>query len=215
MKKIILFTIILISSFSNAQSDKEVYSKNTKFVYGAEGMEPKDFTVDIKGKNKEDLLSKAKEWLNEKYKNLETKNGKTDKTVGIDTIYEIEETNKDGGADEAGKGKNNIKLRFKGYTSNAICFGEKPDYGCEDVEYVIELRFKDGEYRFKPVKLTYKAASNKKKQKIELDKNKFYSSDGKIVNGYGKVPSQIETLFNGLNKSILNYLTNKKQEDEW
>lgn len=208
MKKIILLIVILISTFSYAQSDTDVYSKTTKFVYDENGLLPKNISIDIKGMDKKEMLSKAKEWLNEKYGSND-KTDKTDKTVDTDDIYE------DGETDETGKAKKNEKLRFTGFTDNAICFGEGTNYSCERLEYIIELRFKDGEYRFKPIKLTYKTASNKKKQTISLKKHKFYSNDGKIKEGYEKVSSQIEAFLNNLNKSILNYLTDKEQKDEW
>ncbi len=206
MKKVILFTMVLVSTFVDAQN------KDSKFVYGGEGLSPRSFTEEIKGMDRNELLLKAKAWLDEKYKDSndviikEEVNGKT---VNSDDAYDEDET------DETGKAKKSEKIRFSGFTDNAICFGKGANYSCEGLEYIIELRFRDGDYRFKPIKLTYRAASSKKSQKIGLKKHKFYSNDGKIKDGYEKVSSQIEALLNNLNKSLLNYLTNKEQEDEW
>ncbi|WP_303318809.1 hypothetical protein Q4Q34_04970 [Flavivirga abyssicola] len=203
MKNIILFTIILVSTFSYAQNNNSTHSENTKFVYGENGLEPRNFTVIVEGMDRHELLSKAKEWLNEKYKdadNVIIKNDKTDKTDD---------------SDEMEKAKPSEKISFNGFTDNAICFGEEPDYNCEGLEYTIELRFRDGEYRFKPKKLKYKIASSNKKQTIGLKKHKFYSKEGKIKKGYEKVSSQIEALLNKINRSLLNYLTGKVQDDEW
>ena len=123
--------------------------------------------------------------------------------------------NDDDDDDKEEKGKKGKKLNLKGFAENAICFNEGANYSCERADYTIELQFKDGEYKFKPKKLTYKPASSKKKKRINFDKSDFHSANGKINNDYEKVPAQIETLLNNLNKSLLNYLTDKPQEDEW
>lgn len=215
MKNMLLLAIILISTFSYAQSDKDVHSKNTKFVYGEKGLEPRHLTTDVKKMDRKELLSKAKDWFNERYK--DPKDG-TDKTVNYNdvyVVYEDDDAYEEDETDETGKAKKSKKLRFNAFTDNAICFGKGDNYSCEGLEYTIELRFRDGDYRFRPLKLTYKSASSKKKQNINLNKHKFYSKDGKIKEGYEKVSSQIEDLLNNLNKSLLNYLTGKEQEDEW
>ena len=213
MKKIILFTIILISTFSHAQSDKG--TKKAKFVYGEKGLEPRHFTVDVKGMDRKELFSKAKDWFNEKYKDSKHNHDKTGKIVNNTDVYEDDDDYEEDETDETGKAKKSEKFRFYGFTDNAICFGKGTNYSCEGLEYIIELRFRDGDYRFRPLKLTYKTSLSKKQQKINLNKHKFHSKDGKIKEGYEKVSSQIEALLNNLNKSLLNYLTDKKQEDEW
>ncbi|NMH87075.1 hypothetical protein [Flavivirga algicola] len=203
MKKVILCITVLVSTLSYTQTN------NSKFVYGGEGLVPRSFTVEVKGMDRNELLLKAKAWLDEKFEDSNDvilKNDSKSKTFDDDDVYDDDET---------GKAKKNEKIRFNGFTDNAICFGRGDNYSCEGVEYIIELRFRDGDYRFKPIKLTYKTASNKKSQKIGLKKHKFYSNDGKIKEGYEKVSSQIETLLNNLNKSLLSYLTNRDQEDEW
>ncbi|MDO5970249.1 hypothetical protein Q4Q35_10570 [Flavivirga aquimarina] len=197
MKKIILFSIILMSAASFAQSDKNDDSQETKFVYNREGLSPKNITTYIDGKKKENMASKAEKWLDEKYGNFEDVLSKSDKS------------------DEGETAKGNKKVTFTGLTNNAICFTEKSNYICGDIECKIELRFKDGEYRFRPINMFYKTSSSKKSKKINFQKNKFYSNDGKIIEGYEKVLSQVENLLNNLNKSLLNYLTDKEQEEEW
>lgn len=89
------------------------------------------------------------------------------------------------------------------------------EYSCEDLQYVVQLVFEDGEYKFKPTKLAYKAISSQKEIKIEFKNSSFHSNDGTLKVDYEKVPSQIETLLNNLNRSLLNYIMNKPQEDEW
>ena len=219
-----LLAIILISTFSYAQSDKDVHSKNTKFVYGEKGLEPRHFTVDVEEMDRNELLSKAKDWFGERYakaKDDKDDKDKSDKTVNSYDVYEDDEasegdeTYEGDETDETGKAKKSKKFRFKAFADNAICFGKGADYSCEGLEYTIELRLSDGDYRFRPIKLSYKTASSKKRQNINLKKHTFYSKDGKIKEGYEKVSSQIETLLNDLNKSLLNYFTGKEQEVEW
>ncbi|AUP79970.1 hypothetical protein [Flavivirga eckloniae] len=210
MKSIIPLAIILISSFINAQN-----TNDSKFVYGENGLEPRHITIDIKGMDMDEMQTKAEEWLNEKYEapkgKSDSNNDKKIKPGKSITAYEIYEDNE---GDATGKANNNKKLRFTGFTNNAICIGKGADYSCETVEYTIELRLRDGDLRFKPIKLTYKGASDKKEQTINLKKNKF-AKNGAIIDGYEKASSQIETLLNSLRRSIVNYLTGKAQEEEW
>lgn len=77
---------------------------------------------------------------------------------------------------------------------------------------LIDLSFEDGQDKLQPLKLSY---DTNNKKKINLKKGDYYGKNGKIDEGYSKAPSQIETLFNGLNESLLNYLSNEDQADEW
>ncbi len=200
MKKIILLITILIASFSFSQNkhhdDDE--PKKERFSFNNKGLEPGDLTVSIQGMKYKALHDKAKAWVKEKY-------GENHKK-----IEEIEDDN----ASEA-KGGKVKKLRLDAFSNNAICFDEDSKYQCVKAEYIIELQFRDGEYKFKPKKLFYKPPSSKKRIRIHFDKSAFHTTDGKINHRYKKVPAQIETLLNNLNRSLLNYLTDEKQEDEW
>ena len=196
MKKFILLTIILISNFSYSQKNNDSYSEKEKFSYNNKGLEPKDLIVSVNGMKSDAMLKKAKEWVKEKYGDSEEK------------IEEIKN-------DDAEKGKKSKKINLKGFSENTICFNEGTNYNCERADYTIMLQFEDGEYKFKPKKLSYKPASSKKKINIHFNKSDLHTAEGKINNNFAKVPAQIETLLNNLNKSLLNYLTNKPQEDEW
>jgi hypothetical protein len=196
MKKSILLAVILTSMFSYSQTEDTSLTKpgngsnnkETFFTYDANGLSPKNVSLDVKGMDKKDLYSKSLDWLKEKYHNHEK------------IVIENEK---------------NQKISFEGFTYNSFCFGEGSDYGCEDLTYVIELSFKDGEYKFKPKKLSYTTNSNKKEKEISLDNSDFYKNNGDIKEKYTKVPEQMQNLFNSLNKSLFNYLTNKEQENEW
>ena len=196
MKNFILLTLILISAFSYSQKKHHDHSEKEKFSYTNNGLEPKDVSVSINGMKRAVLLSKAKEWVKEKYGDSEEK------------FEEIEN-------DNAEKGKKVKKIRVKGFSENAICFNKGADYHCEKANYTIELQFKDGEYKFKPKKLSYKPTSSNKKINIRFDRSDFHTAEGNTDSDYRKVPAQIEMLLNNLNKSLLNYLTDVPQEDEW
>lgn len=193
MKKIILLTVVLVSAISFSQNDVDAVSKkkkhNTseKFTYDANGLSPGDVTMSVRKAKKDELYSKTLNWLSEKYKDP-------------DQVIE--------------KKEKNDKIRFEGFTDNAICYGTGADYRCEGLTYQIEISFEDGQYKLKPLKLSYDSNS-KKKVNINLKKGDYYDKSGKIDVDYSKVPSQIETLFNGLNESLSNYLNNEDQEDEW
>lgn len=195
MKKyIFLIIVVLLSCFSYSQEDRNTLSKQKKFSFNDKGLYPKNLTVSVKGVKAKDMLAKTKEWVEKKYGN---------------TKDNIEEENSNDQDKKKGK-----KMRFKGFSDNAICFSEADNYRCEGLHYVIELHFKDGEYKFKPKKLTYKPSSSRRKVKINFEKSDFHQTNGSVKNDYKKVPEQIETLFNNLNRSLLNYLTDKPQEDE-
>lgn len=202
MKKIILLLVLLVSIGSYAQNDNSSTSKNQeeKFKYDSSGLSPKNISISIEGMDKEALLSKAKDWVREKY-------GDSD-----DVFRKDDEADDESNLTDKAKTE---KIRFEGYTNNAICFGNDSEFSCEDLKYIILIKIKDGEYTFKPVKLTYKIGSSKKDQVVKFKGSDFYIKNGGIKSEYEKVPAQIETLFNDLSKSLLNYLTDKEQEKEW
>ncbi len=211
MKKIILLVLIFAYTFS--------YAQDTKFVYGEGGLVPRHFVIDLEGMNKDDLFTKAEEWFEKKYYgrgghdkkgndgDKKTEKGRTTTILSYEVVKDEPEA--------TGKTDKNIKLRFIGFTDNALCFGTDDNYTCVGLEYKVELRFRDGDYRFKPMRLSFKTSSSKKEQNINLNKHKFKGKDGVIQQGYEEVSSQVETLLNDMNKSILNHLTGKEQEDEW
>ena len=196
MKSISLISTFLISLIIFSQNNNQI----KQFSFTSEGLNTNEIEVKMKGMDKEDLIEKAKKWIKEKYGNLDVINKQ------IDTGKET---------DEVEKGKKDKKINFDGFTDNAICFGLNSDYSCFDATYEIELEFDDDEYIFIIDKLEYEIPGNKKDQKIKLNKSDFHYKDGDLIGGYEKVPTQIENLFNNLNKSLFNYLSDFEQETEW
>ncbi|GAA4801034.1 hypothetical protein [Litoribaculum gwangyangense] len=186
MKKFILFLTISCSVSIFSQN------KSDKFNFDKDGLKPEKIFVDVQGMDKNEMLEKAKDWVKEK-------TGKSD---------EIKD-------DETEKGKKSKKLKFEGFTHNAICFTEASEFNCHDVEFTISIKFEDDGFSFEPKKLSYQTSSKNKKTSLNFKSSDFHSNNGNLKVDYSKVPSQIESLFNGLSKSLFNYLIDKEQEDEW
>lgn len=197
MKTTTLIFTILITAITYAQNNNNDVEKVS---FTSEGLSSDEITVNITGMDKEALFNKSKEWIEEKYGTL-------------DVITKEKKTSDQ--EDQADKGKKSKKIVFKGFTNNAICFGSKSDYSCFDSTYEIEIKFVDDEYKFKIKKFSYAIPGNEKDKKIKLKESEFHTKEGNLEKDYEKVPSQIEGLFNGLNKSLFNFLTDREQETEW
>jgi hypothetical protein len=204
MKKIILLVTILMStmSFSQIENDSisksnDLASKKTKFTFDSKGLNPNILSVSVKSLKKNELTTKAKAWI-------KIKKGNTEKVV--------DKTDSDSSGGETDK---NVKIQFSGTTHNAFCFGLKSDYKCEDLTYSIELTIKNRQYKFKPLSLSYTSTAKSKGNSINLKKSDFHNNNGEVKEEYEKIPSQIETLFNNMNKSLLHYLNDEDQETEW
>lgn len=188
MKKFALLILILMSATMFSQENNDLLEKKaTSFTYDKNGLSPGKLTVKVNKFDKKELYEKVLEWVGEKYKD-------PDKVIK--------------------KKEKNDKIKIEGFTDNALCFGVKSEYSCEGLTYAIEFTFEDEQYKIKPSELSY-ISKNGKMVKLNLNKSEFYTNNGDILEGYEKVSSQIEALFNNLNKSMLNFITNKDQEDEW
>lgn len=84
-------------------------------------------------------------------------------------------------------------LNVKGYTYN--------------LEYVIEISFKDDKYKFELITLTHE-------QGLDYKKIPNFKTEKKMIKYYGKTPFDIEDYFNKLNLSLKDYV-NGKSEDKW
>jgi hypothetical protein len=189
MKKITLALVVLMSSlsFSQNNSNNNSSKKETIFKYNSEGLNPNEISIEMEGFEKRDLYLSTMNWIKEKYKNP-------------DQVITNEQKDK--------------KITLEGFTDNAICFGLGPDYSCEGLSYIIEIKFEDEEYNMKVKKLSYINKSNKK-ENISLEKSDFHSGNNDLSKNYTKVPSQIETLFNNLNTSLYNFINKLEQVSEW
>ncbi|MEC3906086.1 hypothetical protein VOI54_03595 [Tamlana sp. 2201CG12-4] len=201
MKKIILFTLVLMSSYVFAQEANES-SKEEKFTYTEKGLSPRSIAVNLKGMTKTDLINKARAWRIEKFTEPKNKAKEDDHDDDYD--------------DETGK-NNSKKINLRGNVNNAICLNEDSKRTCENAFISIDVIIEDGTYTFKPKDLLFRTTYGKKKAKVKLnfDKTELYSDNREIKAGHELVPSQLEDLFNSLHKSLYNYITDQEQEDEW
>lgn len=197
MKITTLLIVILMSASIFAQKEKNPSTNIDQFIFNQKGLNPKSISVEIKGLKKEDLADKIEAWS--EFKFGKTK-GKTEKKAT--------------GESETAKGKKGKKVKVKGFTYNAICADVDNKRNCENVDYTIDIEIEDGKYIFKPSKLSYNGNTNKKGNEIDLSKSEFHESQEKLKTEYSKVPSQIEDLFNTINKSLYNFINDLEQEDE-
>ncbi|MFD0989256.1 hypothetical protein ACFQ1R_04050 [Mariniflexile jejuense] len=197
MKKSILLILLLASvlSFSqtgtnaNAKKDPTTNSNEKTFTYNSAGLNPNIVSVEVKNTNESTLYQKSLEWIQEKYSS--------------NNVIKKKEANK--------------LLRIEATSNSAICFGLDKDYTCETLNYIFEITFKNGEYRFEPIEISYTVSKNKKEKArdITFKKSSFHDKNGEVDSGYEKVPFQIEALLNNINKSLFNFITSNEQEDEW
>jgi hypothetical protein len=97
------------------------------------------------------------------------------------------------------------KVRINGIASDLL-FVKKMSFA---LDYVIEIAFKDGRYKFDLVSLSttdrgtdYKNIPN-------------FKTDKKLVKNFGESPQRVEAYLNGLNQSLKNYIVGKKKKDDW
>lgn len=78
----------------------------------------------------------------------------------------------------------------------------------EDLNYIVEISFKDYKYKFEIVSLLYQNSTDYKRIPN-------FKTDKKMVKNFGTTPLDIERYFNGLNESLKAYITTKSKEDDW
>lgn len=96
----------------------------------------------------------------------------------------------------------NEKLRVEGIAVNLI---KVRNYGF-NATYVIEISFKDGNYKFELVSLTAEKADYKKIPNFKTEK--------KMVKNFGTTSTDIENYFNKLNQNLTEYILGKNV-DKW
>ena len=98
----------------------------------------------------------------------------------------------------------NDYIRIEGFSKELLCFNSmgKAFY---DANYVIEISFKDGKYKFDLVSITL--LNTKSEPNIELkNMNEYYKENGNIRGTYKYFPEIIPMYFNSLNLSLRDFL---------
>lgn len=171
MKKNLILLFIAISSICIGQTnDKESVGK---FEYSEVGLN--DFVVtNIDGKTKEEIYSKAINWVKETYKNpdLVLKMQIINEKLRIDAIA-------------------TDLLKVKGVSSN--------------LNYFIEISFRDNKYKFEILSLLYENS-------VDYKKIPNFKTDKKLIKNFGNTPVDIENYFNKLNQSLIDYIVGKTVE---
>ena len=74
-----------------------------------------------------------------------------------------------------------------------------------NLNYVIEISFKDNKYRFEIISLLYENSTDYKKIPN-------FKTDTKLTKNFGDTPVEIENYFNKLNLSLKDYIVGKSEE---
>lgn len=149
------------------------------------GVEP--IVVEVDDLNASDLYKKAQNWVQETYKN-------PDKVLKAN----IE----------------NEKIRVSGFASNALWFKTLGIRHDSDMEYSIEISFKDGKYRFEFIIVQFYAKNG---QQEMYNSSSFYKRNGDVRKTYIDAIPSLEQTMNSISLSFYNYVSGKttKKNDDW
>lgn len=150
------------------------------------GVEP--IVVEIDGMSAKDMYQKAQNWVQETYKN-------PDKVLKAS----IE----------------NEKIRVAGFASSAWWWKSLGIKQTMDMEYTVEVSFKDGRYRFEYIIDQFYISGG---QKALYNYTTFYrKKDGEIRKAYTDAIPSLENTMNDLSQSFYNYVSgiSSKLDNDW
>lgn len=101
----------------------------------------------------------------------------------------------------------NEKLRINGVSSDLL-FVKKMKI---PLEYIIEIAFKDGKYKFDLISLR----TSNEYGEADYKKIPNFKTDKKLVKNFGESPQRIEDYFNGLNQSLKKIIIGDSKKDDW
>lgn len=170
--------ILLLVTFSNISiGQTSEKTKGEKFEFTEKGLN--DFVItNIEGKTKAEIYSKTINWVKETYKNP-------------DMVLKMQLVNEKIRIDAIANGLasiNNDKTKF-------------------NINYIIEIEFKDYKYKFEVVSLIVQNVR-------DLKTIENFKTDKKIIKYWGNTPINIENYFNKLNLSLNEYISGKV-ENNW
>ena len=129
---------------------------------------------------------------------------KSKEDIYTSTLNWIKETYKS--PDEVIKMKiENKKVRINGTESKLLTVKKRHQF---DLTYVVEIAFKDNKYKFELQSLL---ANNGKTDYKALPN---FTTDKKLLKNFGDSGRRIESYFNGLNKSLKEYIEGEGDEDD-
>jgi hypothetical protein len=189
----LLITLIFIGFAFSVKSQTINENTANNFTYNQEGLLPKFVVVNVDSMTQAELFEKTINWIKETYKN-------PDEVIKT-TIA-------------------NQKVRFEGYASKLICINSLGSAVCYGGTYTIEVELKDGKYRFIPVSMSYTAPSptgGVRDYIIPFDSGENWYNKGEIRKMWKTIPSDVESLLNGLNDSLFKYVSSQTEmsKDDW
>jgi len=174
---------IVILTLSILLSSFSIAQKIPQLELTTNGVEP--IVVKVDDMNASKIYKKAKNWVKETYKNP-------------DKVLKADITNK--------------KIIISGYASNAWSYKTFISRNTFDMEYRIEISFKDGRYRFEFIPGQFYTGNG---QKVLYDYESFFKRNGKVKKTYSEAPPTMEETMNDLSQSFFDYVSGKVLEDDW
>ncbi len=173
-----------------------LFAQETEFKFTKDGFT--DFVViNVDGKTPSELYKKTIDWISFSYKNP-----KEVIKAQIENDY----------------------IRFEGFKPNTLCTKLLGMSSCDNIRYLIEVSFKEGKYKFDVTKLeSYTKPSQYVARSgwIEFPLNGvagYFKSNGEIKPMFKSYPIAFESTFNGLNKSLEEFLKSENiptKKDDW
>ena len=185
MKKLIIVIALLplISFSQNKILDREF------FAYSNKGLEPATLIVKNESLSKQELYTKALEWI-------DTANT----SINGCTIKILSKTP-------------NERITIKGKLPFYLCeITKNLKFKCFNTKFSVELVFFDGGYTISPKDLKFEANNNTLWLPIKLNKisKTIYKPDGTIRESFVHFPNTISTLFNVIDISLYSYMINNE-----
>jgi hypothetical protein len=171
---------------------------DTLFKYDCSGLNREFSVVKVDTIKANDLYNKTINWIKESYKNPD----------------EVIKTTID-----------NKKIRFEGVERGAMklkgSFGYKMSF---DIKYTIEVSFKDGKYRFRPIEFSYYIPPSQYSRgwySVNLFNGSIFCTKGNSLKSrYKGHVNCIEETFNNLNSNLYRYILKsnsiiKNEDSDW
>ena len=149
------------------------------------GVEP--IVVEVDSLSASEIYQKAQNWVQETYKN-------PDKVLKANIANE--------------------KIRIDGFATNAWWYKSLGITNSYNMEYTIEISFKDGRYRFEYIIGQFFIDGG---QKVLYDYRTFFKKNGEIRKSYIDAVPSLELTMNELSQSFYNYVSGKttKKDNDW
>jgi len=149
------------------------------------GVEP--IVVEIDSMSASEIYEKAQNWVKETYKN-------PDKVLKANIANE--------------------KIRIDGFANNAWWYKSLGIMQTMNMEYTVEISFKEGKYRFEYIVGQFYVNGG---QKALYNYSTFYKKSGEIRKTYKDAVPSLELTMNDLSKSFYNYVSgiSTKNDSDW